>query len=232
MYDLTLNEVNQIKLSFPGLSDEIEVDQYRVFWVCEPFKNNYILFAAYYASEDDVEENVGRTLMIWIGEEVGKPGLTLEALKASSHIKACYWDYDHCNDDRLPSYNLEWFDNPSAPETIGIAMQNQGDCPFFICLSEGSLKECYELTSKNTFLNRPCVDGEPMDAMETLGACLGFDFLRTRMAGVSETLTMTLIDDEGEEDLPYPTTMLFYSLDGKFKQYHLFTRAWRNTALT
>ena len=122
MFDLNLNEVNQIKFSFPDLSEDIEVDMYRIFWICEPFKNNYILFAAYYASEDDKEENIGKTLMIWIGTEIACPGLKLETLKAKNKIKACFWDYDHMNDDLIPSYNIEWFDNPASPETIGIAM--------------------------------------------------------------------------------------------------------------
>lgn len=206
---------------------------YRIFWICEPFKNNYILFAAYYASEDDKEENIGKTLMIWIGTEIACPGLTLETLKAKNKIKACFWDYDHMNDDLIPSYNIEWFDNPASPETIGIAMQNHSDCPYFICLSDGDLKECYELTSKNTFINRPIDENdEPMECSDTMGACLGFEMLRTKMAGVDEIWSQTLIDDEGEEDLPYPQTLIFYSLDGKLKQYQIFTRQWRTVELT
>jgi len=52
------------------------------------------------------------------------------------------------------------------------------------------------------------------------------------MTGAPATLSMTLIEDEGEEDLPYPQTMIFYSLDGKLKQYQIFTRQWRGDALT
>ena len=69
-----------------------------------------------------------------------------------------------------------------------------------------------------------------MDAQETLGVCLGFQMLKTR--GVKETLTMTLIADEGEEELPYPQTMLLYALDGKIRPYQIFTRKWRNDKLT
>ena len=44
------------------------------------------------------------------------------------------------------------------------------------------------------------------------------------MAGVPENIKMTLIEDEGEENLPYPQTMIFYSLDGKLRIYQIFVR--------
>ena len=66
-----------IKFTFPDLDEEIEVDQYRVFWISESFNNNYIIFAAYLNTEDDFEAQMGRTLMIWVGDELAKPGQTL-----------------------------------------------------------------------------------------------------------------------------------------------------------
>ena len=78
VFDKGLNEVNSIKLTFPNLNDNIEVDQYRVFWVSEPHRNHFVVFVAYYASEDDLNENIGSTLMIWFGDQLAKPGLTLD----------------------------------------------------------------------------------------------------------------------------------------------------------
>lgn len=43
-----------------------------------------------------------------------------------------------------------------------------------------------------------------MDAQETLGACLGFQILRTKMQGAPDNIEIVLIDDEGEEVLPFP----------------------------
>lgn len=48
VFDLELAVKNEIKLSFPGLDDSIEVDDYRIFWVGEPYKNNIVVFAACY----------------------------------------------------------------------------------------------------------------------------------------------------------------------------------------
>jgi len=42
---------------------------------------------------------------------------------------------------------------------------------------------------------------------------------------------MTLIEDEGEEDIPFPQTILFYSLNGKINIYQLFLRDWRKVNL-
>ena len=95
VFDLSLALINSIKLSFPGLSEGIEVDDYRVFWVSEPHRNNYVVFASYFATEDDVEGNIGKTMMFWVGDELAKPGLTLATLKESSKIKACFWEFDH-----------------------------------------------------------------------------------------------------------------------------------------
>lgn len=115
---------------------------------------------------------------------------------------------------------------------IGFAMQNHCDQPYMFKVENGNLKECYELTKNNQFIDRPIVDDEVMEPVDTLGACLGFQMLRTRMAGVPENIKMTLIEDEGEENLPYPQTMIFYSLDGKLRIYQIFVRQWRMDALT
>ena len=185
-FDLNLNQTNSIKFSFPDLSEDIEVDDYRVLWVSEPFKSNYIIFLSYFNTQDDLNDNIGKTLMVWVGDEIAKAGLTLEALKQSKKVKACFWEFDHMNDEIIPSFNVEWYQNPATTDMIGLAMMNHGDQPYMFKLSGGDLKECYELTSKNQFINRP-VDPDTddvMDPSETLGACLGFQILRTSMAGV------------------------------------------------
>mmetsp|Transcript_28155 Transcript_28155/g.37567 ORF Transcript_28155/g.37567 Transcript_28155/m.37567 type:complete len:118 (+) Transcript_28155:15-368(+) len=117
-----------MKLTFEGLSEDIEVDDFRVFWVSEPFRNNYIIFAAYYESQDDFDDKVGKTLLIHVGEELAKPGLSLQKLKDSSKIKTCFFDFDHQNDDIIPSFNVEWYANKNEPEEmLGFAMQNHCD---------------------------------------------------------------------------------------------------------
>lgn len=67
-------------------------------------------------------------MMIWMGGDISKPGLTMQALKDTSKIKACFWEYDHQNDDIIPSFDLEWYQNPRVPnEMLGFAMQNHCD---------------------------------------------------------------------------------------------------------
>ena len=53
------------------------------------------MFAAYYSEEDDLEENLGKTLMIWVGEDINKNS-NLEDLKSNSKVKTFFWgDTDH-----------------------------------------------------------------------------------------------------------------------------------------
>ena len=53
------------------------------------------MFAAYYAEEDDLEDNLGKTLMIWVGEDINKNS-NLEDLKSKSKVKTFFWgDTDH-----------------------------------------------------------------------------------------------------------------------------------------
>ena len=106
VFDLSLTQINSIKLSFPDLNAEIEVDNYRIFWVSEPHRNNYVVFASYFACQDDVDENMGKTMMFWIGDELAKPGLTLATLKDNDNIKACFWEFDHQDDDLIPSFSI------------------------------------------------------------------------------------------------------------------------------
>ena len=114
----TLDEISHMNLSFPGLSDEISVDKYRLFWISEPYKNHYAMFAAYYEGEDDLNENIGRTLMIWVGQDINR-GTTLENLKGDKKVKAFCWpDRDHQNDDKIPSFSVQWMGNPQDEEVI------------------------------------------------------------------------------------------------------------------
>ena len=98
-------------------------------------------------------------------------------------------------------------------------MQNHSDQPHQFKIVDGKLDRYFELMNWNQFINRPNEPGteDVMEATDTLGLCLGFKFLRTKMQGAPEKLNKLIIIDEGDEDLPYPVTMIIYSLDGKLK---------------
>jgi len=87
-----------------------------------------VVFAAYHATQEDFDEKIGKTLMLWFGEDLCQPGLTLDALKARRKVKAHFWDFDHQCDAFIPSFHLEWTTNPKYPnEMLGFAMQNHCD---------------------------------------------------------------------------------------------------------
>ena len=68
-------------------------------------------------------------MMIQVREEIAKPGLTLQQLKSEKKIKvACLFDFEHQNDEIIPSFNVEWFSNPRIPGQMYVfAMQNHCD---------------------------------------------------------------------------------------------------------
>ena len=62
-----LDEQLAINLTFPNLHEDIGVDKFRLFWIAEANLNNFIMFAAYYDDQESLEDNIGKTLMIWVG---------------------------------------------------------------------------------------------------------------------------------------------------------------------
>ena len=52
-----------INLTFPDLHEDIGVDKYRIFSI-EKHQSNFVIFAAYYAEEGDIDDNIGKTLLI------------------------------------------------------------------------------------------------------------------------------------------------------------------------
>ena len=101
--DESLAELNTINLSFPDLDESIEIDKYRLFSI-ERFKNNFIMFAAYYSDQGSVDDNIGQTMLIWVGKDIGK-ATKLADLKANKKVKTFFWDsVDHYNDDIIPSF--------------------------------------------------------------------------------------------------------------------------------
>ena len=113
VFDYELNKLKSMKLSFPNLDPSIEIDNYRVLWISEPYKSNYIVFASYFNSQSDVDENIGKTLMVWFGEEIAIPVVCFNTLKSMNKVKAHFWDFDHQNDEIIPSFTVEWYENPA-----------------------------------------------------------------------------------------------------------------------
>ena len=114
----TLQEQLKINLTFPDLHEDIAVDKYRLFWIAEANSNNYVMFAAYYDDEESLEENIGKTLMIWVGKDLNKSS-SLQELKVSKKVKTFFWgDTDHQNDEKIPSFSVQWLLNlnPKDPK--------------------------------------------------------------------------------------------------------------------
>ena len=102
-----------------------------------------------------------------------------------------------------------------------MVMQNHESQPHQFKIVNGKLDRSFELMNWNQFIDRPYEpDTEDfMEPTDTLGLCLGFKMLRTKMQGAPERIDKLIVIDEGDENLPYPVTMLLYSLNGIIKQY-------------
>ena len=125
--DGSLAELTTINLTFPKLNDDIEIDKYRLFWIEQPFKNNFIMFAACYPDQDSLDDNLGMTLMIWVGDDI-KQGTSLEGLKAAKKVKTFFWDLHHQDDNIIPSFSIQWLCNSNDPSyLLGVAQMNHND---------------------------------------------------------------------------------------------------------
>ena len=74
---------------------------------------------------------------------------------------------------------------------------------------------------------RPEKDGMILDPEESLGACLGFQMLRTKIRGNEPTIEINLLGEE--ETLPQPVQLLFYSLKGHITSFKIFNADWRQS---
>ena len=70
---------------------------------------------------------------------------------------------------------------------------------------------------------------DPMDAVETLGACLGMKILSSVVAGAPSTFEIMLRGPKEElETLKIPPTLYMYSLNGMLSMYHVFYAPWKD----
>jgi hypothetical protein len=63
--------VNSFALSYPNLHDEIGVDYYRLYSLQVLPGGNLVGFGAYFYNQDDINDNIGNTIMFWLGNKVG-----------------------------------------------------------------------------------------------------------------------------------------------------------------
>ncbi len=77
---LRLNRLSSIKLTFPDLHEDIMVDKYRLFTIERLQDGNFIAFGAYYETQSDFDDSIGKTMMFFFGDQVNE-GTSLDDLK-------------------------------------------------------------------------------------------------------------------------------------------------------
>jgi len=141
MVDAGTNRVvNQINLSFPNLHEDIQVNEYRAYYLKILHDGNLIAFGAYFTDEDALAENIGSTMMFFLGKL--KPDSTTETLNS----KAFFWnDMNHVSDDidRLPMIKLDYIE--CGDQCLYFAQQNHNDSPFTFLVQNGKLEVCYQI---------------------------------------------------------------------------------------
>ena len=113
---------------------------------------------------------------------------------------------------------------------IVIAQMNHIDQPFYLHIKNNKLIECYQDTeSKMPSIFRPKdQNGETLDAVSTLGCCLGFTLLMSKLENAPDTFEVTLAE---EEEVCWPPTLLLMQLDGTVKYWQCFYTKWKNVDL-
>ena len=144
----------------------------------------------------------------------------MEQILTSNSVRAHFWDIAHQDDINIPSCVFQRLYNKAKPQDkqIGLAMMNHTDMPFLYSLQHNRLEEGYEILAlgKVPHVNRP----EGMDARETLGCCLGFSFMQTKLGGAPAEIDIQLSDEI--ENLPWPPIAAFYALNGMVRFYGVY----------
>jgi len=134
-----MSVVNNITLSFPNLHEEILVDKYKAYYLKMLHDGNLIAFGAYFKDEDAFAENVGLTMMFFLGM------LQRDSTTESLSSQAYFWDeMNHVSDDidKLPMIKLDYIEY--GDQCLCIAQQNQNDSPFIFLVQNGKLDVCYQ----------------------------------------------------------------------------------------
>ena len=103
----TMRVVNKITLSFPNLHEDILVDEYRAYYLKVLHDGNLIAFGAYFSDEDALDENIGLTMMFFLGK------LQRDSTTESLNSQAYFWgEMNHVSDDtdKLPMIKLDYIE--------------------------------------------------------------------------------------------------------------------------
>lgn len=230
----TMRVVNKITLSFPNLHEDILVDEYRAYYLKVLHDGNLIAFGAYFSDEDALDENIGLTMMFFLGK------LQRDSTTESLNSQAYFWgEMNHVSDDtdKLPMIKLDYIE--CGDQCLCIAQQNQIDSPFIFLVQNGKLDVCYQDPSFPK-VDLPYVDadrqlkdtkegGELMDAIDAKGACLGFTVFKSQMTGAPRMKQMMTKDEERE--FQWPPFIFLMQLDGTVKWYEFYNTQWSDKSL-
>jgi hypothetical protein len=115
--DDNFKEINSINLSFPDLHEDIGVDVYRVYYL-QKCNENIVAFGAYFTSQDDVDNNIGSTMMFWLGRDLDLQNVTMGKLDA----KAFFWsDMNHQDDETIPMVKIDFIEGEEKDQYIYFA---------------------------------------------------------------------------------------------------------------
>jgi len=74
-------------------------------------------------------------------------------------------------------------------------------------------------------VDRPEVDGEPLDASDTLGCCLGFGILQNKIEGIPDKDVQDFFK-EGPKDYWHPPLIFMLDLEGGLTWFKYFNLNW------
>ena len=112
-------------------------------------------------------------------------------------------------------------------------MMNHVDTPFLFKIKDSKELECFEITSMDKpQIRRPKGDdGYELDAIETLGSCLGMCLYQSKMNGSDEKIEVELVKGEEDEMIYYPPLLFLMQLDGSVRYWKVCYGRWKDANL-
>ncbi|CDW91044.1 UNKNOWN [Stylonychia lemnae] len=214
---LDKNSLQSLSKLTISIGEDCKHDKYRVYQLCDYFGDNLIIGGCGFVSPDQIADNFGFLLQIWIGQNL-TPQSTMNQIKSDRKLKIQFlFDQQPNNDEDPTSFKLQYASkDPLCKNVIGVLGVSQCKEPIFFSIEEGVLKYTYEFVTVKFMVTVP----GGFDEIANLGQYQGFAMIKFRPSDQAQTFDL----DMGDHTIAYmyPPLIIQQGIDGELHEGMIF----------